>query len=60
VQGFHNVVLTINIHIAKQTIRTEVVNTSHMIEMNMADYYGINLGEWEAGGLLTEVGTTVY
>jgi hypothetical protein len=30
-----------------------------MIEMNMADYYGINLGEWEAGGLLTEIWTTV-
>jgi hypothetical protein len=55
VQGFHNVVLTIDVHVTEHTIRTEVVNSSHMVEMNMADYYGINLGEWEAGGLLSEV-----
>ena len=54
-QGFHNVVLTINIHIAKQAIRAEIINSCHMIEMDMADYYGINLGERESGSLLSEV-----
>jgi hypothetical protein len=30
-----------------------------MIEMDMADYYGINLCERESGGLLSEVGSAV-
>jgi hypothetical protein len=59
VQGFHNVVLTINIHIAKQAIRAEIINSCHMIEMDMADYYGINLCERESGSLLSEVWSAV-
>jgi hypothetical protein len=55
VQGFHNVVLTINIHIAKQAIRAEIINSCHMIEMDMADDHGIYLSKGKASGLLSEV-----
>ena len=59
-QGFHHVILTIDIHITELAIRSEIVNTSHMIEMDMADYNGINLRERKASGLLTEIWTAVY
>ena len=59
-QGFHHVILTIDIHITELAVRAEIVNASHMIEMDMADYDSVNLRERKASCLLTEVWTAVY
>ena len=61
--AFHQVVGTelfgIDIHIAKDAIGTQVVESTHMVIVLMCDEHGIKRFEVDAKHLLTEIGSTV-